>query len=132
MEKMTKKIEKSTKIAIFRLIYSYFSTLWVLVSLWLRISISSIHWRAFWMVFCILRAFYRRSAIEKWGRMSKIQLIEPNNGSKTRALSIFFCITSRIHSWIIMMHNLLRLTPEKIMTTASKLRSRWQFLSPKQ
>ena len=90
---------KSAKITIFRLIYSSFSSL-LAWSLWLSISISSILWRPFCMVICIRKAFYKILTIENRGRMSQISHKSGNNGFKTKALPIFFCVITRIHSWI--------------------------------
>ena len=123
---------KSTKITIFRLIYSYFSSLWAWISLWLSISISSIYWRTFSMVICVLKTFYKRLTIENRGRISQIRPKSGNNDSKTKALPNFFQATTSIHSWTFLMHNLLRLFPENNMITASKLRILWYFLSPTQ
>ena len=122
MEKNDEKQEKTGKITIFRLIYSYFSSLWAWISLWLSISINSILWRPFWMVICIRKTFYRRLTIENRDRMSQIRPKSGNNGSKTKALPIFFCVAPSFHSWIFLTHNLMRLIPENIMTTGSKLR----------
>ena len=113
---------KSAKITIFRLIYSQSPPLLAWISLWLSISISSILWRPFWMVICIRKTFYRRLTIENRDRMSQIRPKSGNNGSKTKALPIFFCVAPSFHSWIFLTHNLMRLIPENIMTTGSKLR----------
>ena len=90
MGKNDEKQEKTAKITIFRLIYSYFSSLWAWISLWLSISISSILWRRFWMVICIRKTFYRILTIENRDRMSQIRPKSGNNGSKTKTLPIFF------------------------------------------
>ena len=114
--------QKSAKISIFRLISSYFFSSRAWISLWSSISISSILWQPFWMHICTCKPFRRISTIENWGRMSQICPKYRNIGSKTKALPIFLCATTSIHSWIFLTHNLMRLFPEKITTNASKPR----------